>query len=85
MEYGTRKTLESEPAAEPTAFTMRAIKDILAETGDEGLLMKSSDQPAAQPAQPAANAAPAQHPAPCAAPEKKPLAKRLAARLFGKG
>ena len=38
MQYGNRKLLKSGPAPEPTAFTMRSIHDILAETGDEGLL-----------------------------------------------
>lgn len=49
MEYGNRKTLQSNPAPEPTAFTMRSIHDILAETGDEGLLQPPTPQPAKAP------------------------------------
>ena len=49
MEYGKRKVLQSNPAPEPTAFTMRSIHDILAETGDEGLLQPPTPKPVNPP------------------------------------
>lgn len=38
MEYGRREPLKSAPANEPTAMTMKSIREILAEQGQEGLL-----------------------------------------------
>ncbi len=61
MEYGNRKLLHSNPAPEPTALTMRSIHEILAETGDEGLLQPARPK-AAQTTQSSPRAAGIQAP-----------------------
>jgi len=81
------------PADENTAFTMRTIKDILAEAGEEGLLLKSGDtqtakvapQPAPHPqAVRAAMPAPQQAETAPAPSEPESIGKRLTSRIFGR-
>lgn len=45
MEYMKRKELESEPVVEPTAVTMKSIKELLAE--DQARLEQAPPEPAA--------------------------------------
>ena len=85
--------IKGVPADENTAFTMRTIKDILAEAGEEGLLLKSGDTNSAAPA-PQPQTAKAAMPAPQqaevpqtpAVPAEEPasIGKRLTSRLFGR-
>ncbi len=85
MGYRRLDELESDPVQETTAVTMRSIKEILAETGDTGLLMGTSEpapEPAAEPKpEPAAKAKPAaQAAAPKPAPAAQPAAPAAAPR-----
>jgi hypothetical protein len=86
------RTLEGHSAKEPTAVTLRSIREILAESGADAdaLLMQKSEAPAksAQPApQPAHDALPPlATPDESAAPGEVPkagLSALLKAKLFG--
>ena len=51
-EYLRRGMLQSAPAPETTAFTLKSIRELLAETGDEHLLRRApaeAETPAAPP------------------------------------
>ncbi|MDU8910081.1 hypothetical protein [Aestuariicoccus sp. MJ-SS9] len=75
MENRRLEMLESEPSHETTAVTLRSIKDILAETGDLGLLQTSSEPPPAPRADPAAQSVPQlqRPPVQNPAPERPPV------------
>jgi hypothetical protein len=80
MEYGRLKMLKSDPVVEPTAVTMRSIKEILEETGGEDLLLESSKPaPAAAPVV-QRTARPAPKPRPVVQPGYVPAASGPTAR-----
>lgn len=95
MEYKRLEPLESESSSETAEVTLKTIREILAESGDEDLLVPARPAPAAAPvAAPEAAAEPEPEPEvlspasrfpPLPAQEEDPptLLQRLSTRIFG--
>ena len=82
MEYGRLQPLKGASAAEPTAFTKKTIKELLAEEGVDASEAQLSRAPDAQPRRPVPDAVQAEQGAGTAEqPADKP--KSLLRRLIG--